>query len=332
LRLALVLLVLGAAAADASGRPLVGLTFVGPPGDRAGFSRSLRELLQRLEVDLVAPETDAPLPKDRLIAIVTADWSATSEATITVVDARQRVVLVRRLTRTGSAPMVIEAAVHITHSVIEELLAAREVAPVAPPRVTAPSPPASEEVSGATLALGAFLAGRGFGPGSSVAIGGGLNAALSLSQGRWRPSIGLQASYQAPFEIRSDWIQLSVQTISLRLGPAFALLRGSSWRVDLGLEAGADLFVTAPHSSELPPDRVGRPQLVAAPVLSGLIAGHLALARTVDLWLAVDVDVDLAPRRFVAELGPVKQELFSPWRVRPGMLLGFSFSAIGESP
>ena len=105
----------------AAPRPIVALTFIGDEADRGAFTGSLSELLMRLDVDLGLRQTDAPLPKDRLLAIITADWSEPAEVTVTIHDSLERVVLLRRLSRAGSASVVIEAATHIIQSVIEEL-------------------------------------------------------------------------------------------------------------------------------------------------------------------------------------------------------------------
>ena len=64
---------LAALGADAP-RPIVAVTFVGDEEDRSAFTASLSELLMRLDVDLAIRQTDAPLPKDALLAIVAADW------------------------------------------------------------------------------------------------------------------------------------------------------------------------------------------------------------------------------------------------------------------
>ena len=347
----------GATATAQAPRPIVALTFIGNEADRAAFTGSLSELLMRIDIDMGARQTDGPLPKDRLLAIVTADWSAPNDVTVNILDAQQKVVLVRRLSRVGHPSVVIEAATHIVQSVIEELAhptvrlsapptVAANVAPLAPAKVVevkAPPPPAS--ATGLALEIAGFIGGRGYGlagsgqppggpwgrPAPIFSPSGGLRLAVTLAGGRWRPTAWVLGEYQAPFEISGLLFDLNIQVVPLRAGLGATALGGSTWRLDVGLGAGADIFSTNPRSGQLASDRLVS-SVQASPILTGVVALHVAVARSADVWLAFTLDGDLAPRRWVATAGTARQTVFTPWPARPSLQLGFSFGAVGPEP
>jgi hypothetical protein len=65
-------------------------------------------------------------------------------------------------------------------------------------------------------------------------------------------------------------------------------------------------------------------------VLTGSIAAHVPLADGVVLTLDALLDVDLASRRYVLDDGGTDVSVLAPWRVRPMLLAGFTFTALGE--
>jgi hypothetical protein len=108
--------------------------------------------------------------------------------------------------------------------------------------------------------------------------------------------------------------------------------RGDNWRLDAAVGGGADVFITEARSNILPPGAVAAVRADASPVLSAQVTGRFGIARSADVWVGVMVDVDLAPRRFVVNVGGTTEELYLPWRVRPAVLLGFSFAPVGKEP
>ncbi len=330
-------LALGAAASSAEEGPwpIVALSFEGDSADRTAFTRSLGELLKRLDVELTPRVTDAPLPKNRVIAEISADWTSPTEATVTIVDAQQRVVLVRRLARSGSAQLVIEAAAHISHSVIEELISPSAVPPPLVTVVEVSTPqalPAAVETAGPLgVELSGFFGGRAQAPTAPIALGGGVALDVTLTNWRLKPGLLFSGEYQAPSQPGTSgvgFVRLNVQSVVLRLGPKLTLAHGETWRIDTGAAGGADVFITRPSADHEPPGGF-RSRVDVSAMITGLIGGHLAVARTADVWLALTIDVDLIPRRFRTTEGTV---LFEPWPVRPALMLGFSFSAAGAEP
>jgi hypothetical protein len=335
----------GAVATAEAPRPIVALAFIGAESDRAAFAGSLSELLMRINIDMGARETDGPLPKDRLLAIVTADWSAPSDVTINILDAQEKVVLVRRLTRASSPSVLIEASTHIIQSVIEEL--AHPTVPLSPPPAIAaeraplvsvekpvPVPTSVPRTSGVAFEIGGHIGARGYGgDGPPVSPGGGLELAVTLVGGRWRPSAWLMGEYQAPFEIHHPLMDLSIQAVPIRAGIGVTAINGGTFRLDLAVGSGVDLFVTTPRT-RLPEARLAQQRPFGSPIVTGRIALHLAVARSADVWLAFSLDADLTPRRWVFAAGPNNepQPVYVPWQFRPALQLGFSFAALGPEP
>ena len=166
----------------------------------------------------------------------------------------------------------------------------------------------------------------------ALSAGGGVRLELALEGGSWRPSAWLLAQAQTPFEIRALEFEVTIQTVPVRLGVGVTAVRGESWRLDVGLGGGMDVFVTSPSSRTLPESRVKAQRVDVSGIITGTLALHVAIARSVDVWLALNVDVDPARPRWVAQAGPGQSPVFAPWPVRPGLLLGFSFSPIGPDP
>ena len=340
---ALALACLGAvpARADEARGGEVALAFEGAEEHRVAFSASLAELLSRLGLGLAAAGAPGSL------ATVAVDWTSPSEGVLTVSEPSGRVVLLRRLPRTEKPAVGLEAAAHIAQAVVEELREQARRKPFKVAQSQAPGAPgdapvAALEASSAgdgraeqgrvALDVGAFVAGRLFGGDAPVAFGFGLTTAVALGTVRFRPALWLHVGYHAPFENSNDWAQLTTHALAFRLVPKAGLFGGDNWRLDAGLGGGADLFISRVRSSVLPPQLLGPPRADAAPILTALVAGHLGVARSADLSLSFTLDVDLAPRRFVVNVGGSPEELFNPWRVRPALLLGFSLSPVGPDP
>ncbi len=294
------------------------------------FTTSLRELLSRLDVSLDG--TDGPA-----LAAVEADFTE-PHVRLTVVDGTGRQVLVRRMPPAATTALQAEAAAHVVHAIVEELLAAPQEPepppdpePAPPPLVqtlvvpaAAPRPPDDRRFG---IDVGGSFGGKALG-GPPATASGGLELTLSYRLGRFRPAVHLSGGYDAPFTISSDWLDLRVADVPLRLFVSLDALGGDAWRLDVGLGGGADLFVTNPSSAQLIPERL-RPTVSPSPVLSAVVAGRVALASSVDLSLALAADVDLRPPRFVTD---DRNEVFTPWRVRPSLVLGFSFNVLGPDP
>jgi hypothetical protein len=329
-------LVLPVAAQAADARPtVVALEFSGGEAERKQFTESLAELLGRLGLTL-EPAWDKPR-----LATISADFTAPSEGVLTVKNAVDKVVLLRLIPRGEKPAVALEAAAHIAHSVVEELrdvslrapLVARGPSPLPDPELAVEKPRAAVETGGPIgVELGGYANARIWGGGAPFTVGFALQVEVALAVPKLRPALVWSGGYQPPFAVSSNFAQLFAHVVPLRLLAQLTPLRGDDWRLDAALGGGTDIFITAARSTVLPPGSIVNVRADATGVLSAQVLFRLGVARSADLWLGVMADLDLAPRRYVVNVGGTIEEVYQPWRVRPAFLLGFSFAPVGKDP
>ncbi len=331
------------------------LIVAGSAEDAAALDASLRELLTRIgavldvrrveRLELDNPASLEQQPERSGVAVVWVDLQTSNGPALAIADGRtQRVVLSRRMDRRGSSAMEIEAIAHVVQSAVEEL--AQTPTPPSPPKepppviqIIPPETPPRDAVlpvesprTGWGIDLGGFFGGRSFGGGSNLVVGGGGTAALSTRRGQWRPAVMLMGEYHVAFDVPGDLVSVHAQVLSLRLLPTFQIAGGASWLIEAGLGGGTDLFFTSARSTDLPAASLKDSRTDAAPVLTAIVAAHVAVARSADLVLALSLDGDLAPRHFVADAAGTHEAIFAPQRFRPALMVGFTFAALGPVP
>jgi hypothetical protein len=210
---------------------------------------------------------------------------------------------------------------------------AAEPPPAEPPRSEAPTPPPAW-LRGRALDVTA-VAGAGPYAGNALIvprIGGG----VTVASRRWlRPSIAVTGEYMA-FDVSSPSptvVTAHVSNVSVRAIPAIQVFHDSWIAVDVGVGGGVDVLTVG--ASAAPPGSNLRPSTTyPEPLLCGVIAGYLALTPGVALTLAVGSDVDVAspqPRYVVGDSkGHPIGDVLIPSPVRPFLLAGFAFTAVGE--
>jgi hypothetical protein len=199
------------------------------------------------------------------------------------------------------------------------------------PALRAHSPPFGLELS--TLA-GVGPIANGAGPATRIGLG-----IAATSHGTLRPSLGFTFLYAVPFDSNaSDGVGLSMHTTiaSFRLAPAIELVHGKWLAVDLSAGGGIDLTAVAPHSNPDPAvafvptsDLKGQANRVD-PILASMLTAHAALVPGVVFLLSAGVEVDLVSRAYVVDEGSAEVTVLAPWRVRPMVLAGFGFTALGD--
>lgn len=310
---------LGATAAQAQ---LVVLSTRGAPEERARLTASAGELLQRLHLTVVSEAAPGSA-----VATVVADLG--EEGCVVKVSNRGgAVVAVRRVPRAPSSEVTTEAVAHVVQSAVEALLEQERSGPRAPP-APAPDVPVATAPPGSPLGveLGAVLTARSFGTGAVMVFGGGVLAAVRLpAEGRWAPRFGALVAYTGPFASASEQVQLSTQTVSVRALGGVRLALGP-FALDGQLGAGFDSLFTETRSTTLLRAQL-RDRHEVSPVLSAQLAARYRIAPTTELLLAATADLDLLPRRYVAELLGERTVLLETWRVRPSILLGFTFDVL----
>ncbi|MFT3838444.1 MAG: hypothetical protein QM723_15810 [Myxococcaceae bacterium] len=303
----------------------VELAVAGSADERVAIQRSLSELLSRLNVGL-AEQGKAANGKTALAsARVELDEVECRITLTTGPDAR--VVMFRRVARKGSAAVMAETVALIIHGAVEELLQS----PRRPVVSTAPPEPKLESIGIPsmpwptwTLDVSAFGGSRVFGGNAPLVAAAGLGLTAGRRFDSLLPEVWLTAAYNTPFDASSQVVALHAQTLSLRGGLALRLLEHDDWYLEGGLGAGADVFFT---DARFFPSRHGETEAAAAPVATGLLTAHYALGSRVDLFVAFTLDLDLQPRRFVANDG--EGTIYEPMRVRPALVLGFDLAALG---
>jgi hypothetical protein len=121
-----------------------------------------------------------------------------------------------------------------------------------------------------------------------------------------------------------------VSLVSLRALPSIGIVHTRWLAVALGLGAGLDVLTVAPRSDELPESTLGTQSSRVDVLLSAVARAEIAIAAGVVFVVAVGGDVDLDSRRYVLEEGAMATAVLSPWRVRPSLLAGFAFTALGD--
>ncbi|HEY2509971.1 MAG TPA: hypothetical protein VGI39_03920 [Polyangiaceae bacterium] len=359
----------GAPAASSANPPVVArrlvlVRVVGAAADPT-LDDTLRELLARLDLETRDVPDDAPdggsaLVSDKTLARVEIDLTARSDARILVVDARTGEVRLRRsVPRAPSAAIAREEIAHTVQSAVESLLvvdrervASQTAAPSpAAPAAAAPAPPPQESVFvvpppalrvreeahppsphhspfALDLTVHSGIGPIGDGSGPDFRIGGGVVA-------RWRewisPSLAIWVNYAPPFDTGSLLISTHTSVVSLRAAPAVQIVHAKWLTVDLGAGGGLDVLNVAPHSEQLTTDQLETETARADPILCGVLTASASLASGVVVLLSAAADVDLASRRYVAFEGTRETDVLSTWRVRPMILAGFGFTALGDS-
>jgi hypothetical protein len=322
------------AAASAEERPLsVVLTITGPADEVAALRASVGELLARLAVRVV-PQADAPLARVTVTLGEQTCWAS-------VINGAGEVVSDRQVPRGPSSQVTLEAVALVVQSAVEALAElerhpvarrVRQPKPTPPPRVESPraepSPARSRPALG--LEVGAVGSGRGFGEGAAFVLGGGLVVSVRGGPSRWSPVGSFLATYNGPFSRASDVVEVSAQSFSLRVLGGARLSPAERWAFELLGGGGMDGLVPAGRSTTLPVTALAPPHVEASPVLTALLGARYAPTETTAVFVGVSADVDLLPRRLVAEVQGTREVLFEAWRVRPAVMVGFSFDVLGR--
>jgi len=218
--------------------------------------------------------------------------------------------------------------------------------PPAPPPSSPPAPPRPEYVSFSEARVlddkpQAVPSGRsslaldvttlvGVGPfASGTYVPRVTGGAILGSRRGLRSSLALTVSYLVPFDASSPYVDARTNVLSARAVPGVELFRGARMSLGVGAGVGFDALNVTPGSTTLPPP-LGASTTRLDPILSPVLEGHFGLTAGVVLTVAVACDFDLASRRYVLEEGGADSNVFVPWRVRPTLLAGFTFTALGE--
>jgi hypothetical protein len=335
----------------------------------ARLALSLDELLGRLGL-LVVVESHAgaePARATQALARVSIDLTQPDRAACTVGDDSGAVRMDRReIMRRGSRAVLLDEVAHVVQAAVENLLAERtspEQAtaggrrPTAPPAPTAgdvrlePAPvatvsvarsdgsampsravpaPRSEQRPAWGFDVAALLGLHAVADSALLVAGGAVATHAAYRRGALHPGGWFSAEYRLPFDIDRSPLPPRAQTVALRALPAVDLYHRRPWALGVALGGGIDVF-RVDHGFEepgAPPTRLGATRVV--PVLTSFFTARHRLAENVELVSLWGFDLDLShPDLEVRHDG---RGGVSPWRVRPGLMLGIAFTPLGADP
>jgi len=166
--------------------------------------------------------------------------------------------------------------------------------------------------------------------GHDAAFGAGAAVIAGYRHGRFRPAGWFWAQYRFPFEVDDVDVPTQAQTISLRLLGAFDLFRNNTAAMHLGAGGGVDIFHIRAHVLRNRGRHATRQTTRATPIIAVSLLTRLHVASNVQFFAAAGVDFD--PLQPHLEIGDANDDSTRPWVVRPGLILGFSFTVAGTGP
>ncbi len=344
---ALVVILTSATAMAQPGSRAVEVTVTGDAQDATPLVETLRELLGRQQLTVV-PSAD----EGSVLARVHVDLLASRRAMVEVTGRGGRTILRREMPIEGTISR--EAIAHVVQEAVEsELLAAPPppasdaavpppppdaAPPPRPPSVPLPTsskPPIADErpraSSPSRLVLDVSMFG-GVGPtasGSGPVPRVGASAAVAYAS-RFRPSIALQLAGAFPYERNAELVTARTSMLSGRLLPSIEIGRTEHFTFDAAVGGGLDIVTVTPRSDSLPASAVGSSTTRPSPIATGALSTRIDVVSSVVFFASLMVDVDPVRRSYVVAQGRGGTDtLVSPWIVRPTLLLGFAFTALG---
>ena len=297
---------------------------------------SVHELLGRFGLRVVAE----PLVEGTIVARVSVELGR-DLCVVSISKPSGPVLQVRRVSRGPSSAVTIEAVAHVIQSSVEELIELeRPRGPARPPDgrpepppepLAASAPldlPVGPKVMGTGVELGAYVSGRSFTTDALVVMGAGLLMALRFPplQGI-SPRLAVSVNWNGPFvtDLSTPLVKTSTQTLSMRLLAQARFPLGASFALDIGLGAGADVFLSKSDTTSLFADQLSTDLVVPSAILLASVGLRARVSSFAEILFALAGDVDLSRHTYVSLLFGNRTPLFQHWRIRPALTLGFSF-------
>lgn len=202
-----------------------------------------------------------------------------------------------------------------------------ESAPTQPTRAESPSPaPSRSELA---LDLGASAGVAAFADNASLvarASGG-----IALVHRRGLPLLGaVDLTYAFPFDALGAQVTAHASDLGVRGSVGLELVRSRFVALDARVGGGFDVLWVEARSATLGMSALAPSSTRASPVLAASLGAAVAIAAPLVVTLRFVGDVDLGDtRHYTDRLSD--QIVFSPWRFRPSLVLGFALTALGPS-
>lgn len=322
-------------------------------GDEASIA-AVRDVLQERIADaglhadfVVVPRIDPAgvLTPDEAeaedLAHVSVDAAAGEPVSLYIVDAAWERVLVRTVPPNDNAEVTWEEVGHIVALALGALRAGEaigvrreEVLPPAPQPLPAPPAPARAAPAPApappppppprwTFHGGVLYGARMFGDGA-LATGPGLAFSTTRERRASVPALGgmLVAEYRLASTVRAEGADVRVQSTTLALLAHVALALAPRSSVELAAGGGVELErAEARNVAQGATLRLAGPRANATPVGRALV--RYVLRAPSSRWsLGLGLDAPMQSTRYVVARGERTVVLFSPWALRPFVMVG----------
>ena len=334
----------------------VEVVLLGGGSDTGSLVDTVRELLGRLglvaNVHAVNGDDDAAkVERGASVARIRVDLRASDE-TVLLIDGRAGDTVRRTVHRDRTPSVAREELAHAIQGAIEAQLfldgdrpsepsattppppapmPIRDDGPVAitmpPPHDAAPKRPTPS--SGLALDV-TTLAGAGAfssDTGPVVPIGAEVGIASRRGLGPFA-SVAFRALL--PFEAETDVISAHASVFSLRALGGLELARASWIGLSVAAGGGVDVISVDSRSRSLPQNVLQAATTRVDPILSLAVRLQFPIVSSVAFTVLLLGDVDLGGHDYVIERGTVDEVVFSPWRLRPTALAGFTFTPFGR--
>jgi len=354
----LTLVVLALARADDAPRS-VEVILLGGGSDTGTLVDTVRELLGRLglvaNVHAVNGDDDAAkIERGPSVARVRVDLRSKDE-TVLLIDGRGGDTVRRTVHRDQRPTVAREELAHAIQGAIEAQLfldgdrpppppdagpplapppqppAGLDEGPVAvtmPPAYdTAPLRPASK--SALALDVTTLTGAGGFSSSSGPVVHFGGEVGLA-SRHRFGPFASVSFRALLPFEGETETVTAHASVASLRALGGVELARASWIGLSVAGGGGVDVLSVDARSRSLPQNVLQPATTRVDPILTLAVRLQFPIVSSVTFTVLLLGDVDLAGHDYVIERGTVDESVFSPWRVRPTALAGFTFTPFGR--
>ncbi len=188
-------------------------------------------------------------------------------------------------------------------------------------------PAAPSSAAGTGLDVGLLLRFSSLG-GSRVVPGAGASLEPRTDWGRLRVGLMLSGVVHAANELSFAGGTAHVRPMHARVIPTLDWLLSPDVSATVGLGGGLDAFAVEPLVAPVP-GRVVPARTALDPVVSAQAGARVPIGGRLFLSALASLDVDVQPTVFVARLGDETQAVLQLPRVRAGLLLAMSFSAVG---
>lgn len=331
----------------------VEVVLVGGKGETGALVDTMRELLGRVglvpDVRIVAqPDEARAAPRGNVAARVEIDLRSDKDTSI-VAFGKDGIPHRRTLRRDPSPSIAREELAHAIQTVVEAQLlvdaappsdaAAADVPRVdaATPTLSAPSPKLDHDSlptkvrSPVALDVNMLAGGGGFGDNAGAVMRVGAGAAFVYRHGL-RPSLGIDVHYVAPFDVSSPRVTANASDLMFRAMAGATFFRNTWLALHAGVGGGGDVLIVSARSAVLDASAVSKQvPTFLDPVVSSMVGADIGIVPNVSLTLRFVIDVDLASNRYLLDHGTSQDVIFSPWNVRPALLLGFNFTPYGPT-